>query len=155
MAGGCPGSRAPASLPTWFCSLWWRSCCPLVPAHGGGVVRGFGNAQTHLCVAGALGPGVPHIINSKLLKHFTCLTYNNGRSVLDFWGLTSGASACRGESRLKGLGRGTRACIGFLATDTAEGSTHGHLPGPGVKVVEETLHITCFVPPWRSSREQL
>ncbi|XP_058998276.1 DNA-directed RNA polymerase I subunit RPA49 [Mustela lutreola] len=26
----------------------------------------------------ALGPGVPHIINSKLLKHFTCLTYNNG-----------------------------------------------------------------------------
>uniref|UniRef100_A0A452U4N7 RNA polymerase I subunit E n=1 Tax=Ursus maritimus TaxID=29073 RepID=A0A452U4N7_URSMA len=28
----------------------------------------------------ALGPGVPHIINTKLLKHFTCLTYNNGRS---------------------------------------------------------------------------
>uniref|UniRef100_A0A2I3S1X5 RNA polymerase I subunit E n=2 Tax=Pan TaxID=9596 RepID=A0A2I3S1X5_PANTR len=27
----------------------------------------------------ALGPGVPHIINTKLLKHFTCLTYNNGR----------------------------------------------------------------------------
>ncbi|KAM7093141.1 DNA-directed RNA polymerase I subunit RPA49 isoform 1-T1 [Molossus nigricans] len=26
----------------------------------------------------ALGPGVPHIINTKLLKHFTCLTYNNG-----------------------------------------------------------------------------
>uniref|UniRef100_A0A8C8TWJ4 Polymerase (RNA) I polypeptide E n=1 Tax=Peromyscus maniculatus bairdii TaxID=230844 RepID=A0A8C8TWJ4_PERMB len=26
----------------------------------------------------ALGPGIPHIINAKLLKHFTCLTYNNG-----------------------------------------------------------------------------
>ncbi|XP_004677560.1 PREDICTED: DNA-directed RNA polymerase I subunit RPA49 [Condylura cristata] len=26
----------------------------------------------------ALGPGVPHIINTKLLKHFTCLTYKNG-----------------------------------------------------------------------------
>ncbi|XP_004392363.1 PREDICTED: DNA-directed RNA polymerase I subunit RPA49 isoform X2 [Odobenus rosmarus divergens] len=26
----------------------------------------------------ALGPGVPHIITTKLLKHFTCLTYNNG-----------------------------------------------------------------------------
>lgn len=26
----------------------------------------------------ALGPGVPHIINTKLLKQFTCLTYNNG-----------------------------------------------------------------------------
>uniref|UniRef100_A0A9L0SKB3 RNA polymerase I subunit E n=1 Tax=Equus caballus TaxID=9796 RepID=A0A9L0SKB3_HORSE len=26
----------------------------------------------------ALGPGVPHVINTKLLKHFTCLTYNNG-----------------------------------------------------------------------------
>ncbi|XP_006887018.1 PREDICTED: DNA-directed RNA polymerase I subunit RPA49 [Elephantulus edwardii] len=26
----------------------------------------------------ALGPGIPHIINMKLLKHFTCLTYNNG-----------------------------------------------------------------------------
>ncbi|VFV22624.1 dna-directed rna polymerase i [Lynx pardinus] len=26
----------------------------------------------------ALGPGVPHIISTKLLKHFTCLTYNNG-----------------------------------------------------------------------------
>ncbi|XP_019310016.1 DNA-directed RNA polymerase I subunit RPA49 [Panthera pardus] len=26
----------------------------------------------------ALGPGVPHIISAKLLKHFTCLTYNNG-----------------------------------------------------------------------------
>ncbi|KAM5298473.1 DNA-directed RNA polymerase I subunit RPA49 [Ctenodactylus gundi] len=26
----------------------------------------------------ALGPGIPHIINSKLLKQFTCLTYNNG-----------------------------------------------------------------------------
>ncbi|XP_066112831.1 DNA-directed RNA polymerase I subunit RPA49 isoform X1 [Saccopteryx bilineata] len=26
----------------------------------------------------ALRPGVPHIINTKLLKHFTCLTYNNG-----------------------------------------------------------------------------
>lgn len=26
----------------------------------------------------ALGPGIPHIINTKLLKHFTCLTYNNG-----------------------------------------------------------------------------
>ncbi|XP_060055150.1 DNA-directed RNA polymerase I subunit RPA49 isoform X2 [Erinaceus europaeus] len=26
----------------------------------------------------ALGPEVPHIINTKLLKHFTCLTYNNG-----------------------------------------------------------------------------
>ncbi|XP_037654179.1 DNA-directed RNA polymerase I subunit RPA49 [Choloepus didactylus] len=26
----------------------------------------------------ALGPGVPHIINTKLLKHFTCLTFNNG-----------------------------------------------------------------------------
>ncbi|KAK2502197.1 hypothetical protein MC885_009600 [Smutsia gigantea] len=26
----------------------------------------------------ALGPGVPHVINMKLLKHFTCLTYNNG-----------------------------------------------------------------------------
>ncbi|KAM6170052.1 DNA-directed RNA polymerase I subunit RPA49 [Rhynchocyon petersi] len=25
----------------------------------------------------ALGPGVPHIITMKLLKHFTCLTYNN------------------------------------------------------------------------------
>lgn len=121
------------------------------------MVRGFGNAQTHLCVAGALGPGVPHIINSKLLKHFTCLTYNNGRSVLDFRGLTSGASACRGESRREGLGRGSRAWIGFHATDTAGGSTHGHLQGPGVKVVEETLHITCFVPlgevPVSSSRK--
>lgn len=38
------------------------------------------NDQTWLCVAGALGPGIPHIINTKLLKHFTCLTYNNGRS---------------------------------------------------------------------------
>ncbi|XP_021077738.1 DNA-directed RNA polymerase I subunit RPA49 isoform X2 [Mus pahari] len=27
----------------------------------------------------ALGPGIPHIINTKLLKQFTCLTYNNGR----------------------------------------------------------------------------
>uniref|UniRef100_A0A8C8YQP8 RNA polymerase I subunit E n=1 Tax=Prolemur simus TaxID=1328070 RepID=A0A8C8YQP8_PROSS len=27
----------------------------------------------------ALGPGIPHVINTKLLKHFTCLTYNNGR----------------------------------------------------------------------------
>ncbi|XP_052032371.1 DNA-directed RNA polymerase I subunit RPA49 isoform X1 [Apodemus sylvaticus] len=26
----------------------------------------------------ALGPGVPHVINTKLLKQFTCLTYNNG-----------------------------------------------------------------------------
>ncbi|XP_039090684.1 DNA-directed RNA polymerase I subunit RPA49 [Hyaena hyaena] len=26
----------------------------------------------------ALGPGVPHILSTKLLKHFTCLTYNNG-----------------------------------------------------------------------------
>lgn len=26
----------------------------------------------------ALGPGIPHIINTKLLKQFTCLTYNNG-----------------------------------------------------------------------------
>ncbi|XP_004631890.1 DNA-directed RNA polymerase I subunit RPA49 [Octodon degus] len=26
----------------------------------------------------ALGPGIPHIINTKLLKHFTCLNYNNG-----------------------------------------------------------------------------
>ncbi|XP_077003785.1 DNA-directed RNA polymerase I subunit RPA49 isoform X3 [Tamandua tetradactyla] len=26
----------------------------------------------------ALGPGVPHIISTKLLKHFTCLAYNNG-----------------------------------------------------------------------------
>ncbi|XP_032095986.1 DNA-directed RNA polymerase I subunit RPA49 isoform X2 [Sapajus apella] len=26
----------------------------------------------------ALGPDIPHIINTKLLKHFTCLTYNNG-----------------------------------------------------------------------------
>ncbi|ERE81775.1 DNA-directed RNA polymerase I subunit RPA49-like protein [Cricetulus griseus] len=26
----------------------------------------------------ALGPGIPHIINTKLLKNFTCLTYNNG-----------------------------------------------------------------------------
>ncbi|CAK7293214.1 DNA-directed RNA polymerase I subunit RPA49 [Vulpes lagopus] len=26
----------------------------------------------------ALGPGIPHVINTKLLKHFTCLTYNNG-----------------------------------------------------------------------------
>ncbi|KAG8512197.1 DNA-directed RNA polymerase I subunit RPA49, partial [Galemys pyrenaicus] len=26
----------------------------------------------------ALGPGVPHIINTKLLKQFTCLTYRNG-----------------------------------------------------------------------------
>ncbi|XP_062063922.1 DNA-directed RNA polymerase I subunit RPA49 [Lepus europaeus] len=26
----------------------------------------------------ALGPGVPHIISTKLLKQFTCLTYNNG-----------------------------------------------------------------------------
>lgn len=26
----------------------------------------------------ALGPGTPHIINTKLLKQFTCLTYNNG-----------------------------------------------------------------------------
>lgn len=56
------------------------------------------NEQTCLCVAGALGPGVPHIINTKLLKHFTCLTYNNGRSGLGF-----GASACKGESRA-GLG---------------------------------------------------
>lgn len=31
-------------------------------------------------VAGALGPGIPHVINTKLLKQFTCLTYNNGRS---------------------------------------------------------------------------
>lgn len=31
-------------------------------------------------VLGALGPGIPHIINTKLLKQFTCLTYNNGRS---------------------------------------------------------------------------
>jgi hypothetical protein len=33
-----------------------------------------------LCVIGALGPGIPHIINTKLLKNFTCLSYNNGRS---------------------------------------------------------------------------
>lgn len=33
-----------------------------------------------LSVLGALGPGIPHIINTKLLKQFTCLTYNNGRS---------------------------------------------------------------------------
>ncbi|GAB1288462.1 DNA-directed RNA polymerase I subunit RPA49 [Apodemus speciosus] len=26
----------------------------------------------------ALGPGIPHVINTKLLKQFTCLTYNNG-----------------------------------------------------------------------------
>ncbi|MBV96721.1 DNA-directed RNA polymerase I subunit RPA49, partial [Eschrichtius robustus] len=26
----------------------------------------------------ALGPGIPHIINTKLLKQFTCLIYNNG-----------------------------------------------------------------------------
>lgn len=26
----------------------------------------------------ALGPGIPHVISTKLLKHFTCLTYNNG-----------------------------------------------------------------------------
>ncbi|XP_036186249.1 DNA-directed RNA polymerase I subunit RPA49 [Myotis myotis] len=26
----------------------------------------------------ALGPGIPHIITTKLLKHFTCVTYNNG-----------------------------------------------------------------------------
>nr|KAF6332041.1 RNA polymerase I subunit E [Pipistrellus kuhlii] len=26
----------------------------------------------------ALGPGIPHIIATKLLKHFTCVTYNNG-----------------------------------------------------------------------------
>ncbi|XP_020013774.1 DNA-directed RNA polymerase I subunit RPA49 [Castor canadensis] len=26
----------------------------------------------------ALGPGIPHIINTKLLKNFTCLSYNNG-----------------------------------------------------------------------------
>lgn len=36
------------------------------------------NAQSQLCVVGALGPGVPHVIGTKLLKHFTCLTYNNG-----------------------------------------------------------------------------
>lgn len=27
----------------------------------------------------ALGTGIPHIINTKLLKQFTCMTYNNGR----------------------------------------------------------------------------
>lgn len=43
------------------------------------------NDQTPFCLVGALGPGVPHIINTKLLKQFTCLTYNNGRS----GGLTS------------------------------------------------------------------
>lgn len=26
----------------------------------------------------ALGPGIPHIITTKLLKHFTCVTYSNG-----------------------------------------------------------------------------
>ncbi|XP_030619694.1 DNA-directed RNA polymerase I subunit RPA49-like [Delphinapterus leucas] len=36
------------------------------------------NDQTLFCLVGALGPGVPHIINTKLLKHFTCLIYNNG-----------------------------------------------------------------------------
>uniref|UniRef100_A0A8C5L8R7 Polymerase (RNA) I polypeptide E n=1 Tax=Jaculus jaculus TaxID=51337 RepID=A0A8C5L8R7_JACJA len=33
----------------------------------------------------ALGPGIPHIISTKLLKHFTCLTYNNG----SLWNLIS------------------------------------------------------------------
>uniref|UniRef100_A0A8D2DB10 RNA polymerase I subunit E n=1 Tax=Sciurus vulgaris TaxID=55149 RepID=A0A8D2DB10_SCIVU len=33
----------------------------------------------------SLGPGIPHIINTKLLKHFTCLTYNNG----SLWNLIS------------------------------------------------------------------
>lgn len=34
--------------------------------------------KTPLCLVGALGPGIPHVISTKLLKHFTCLTYNNG-----------------------------------------------------------------------------
>lgn len=38
------------------------------------------NDPMQLSVLGALGPGIPHIINTKLLKQFTCLTYNNGRS---------------------------------------------------------------------------
>lgn len=48
-----------------------------------------GNQETNLTplyLAGALGSEVPHIINTKLLKHFTCLTYNNGRSIALIWG---------------------------------------------------------------------
>lgn len=57
------------------------------------------NDQTPLCLIGALGPGVPHIINTKLLKQFTCLTYNNGRS----GGLTSWLLPIK-DSRIAGEG---------------------------------------------------
>lgn len=36
-------------------------------------------AQRAIKGKSALGPGIPHIINTKLLKQFTCLTYSNGR----------------------------------------------------------------------------
>lgn len=83
----------------------WR-CCG---------VRVWKHAQTQLCVVDALGPGVPHIISTKLLKHFTCLTYNNGRS----GGLASGAPASKGESGLRrAVGVGTSAWVGS--------HVHGH-----------------------------
>lgn len=69
IAGAQPLASSPAS---------WRSC---------GVRVWKQSAHAQPCVVGALGPGVPHIISTKLLKHFTCLTYNNGRS----GGLASGA----------------------------------------------------------------
>nr|XP_025869016.1 DNA-directed RNA polymerase I subunit RPA49 isoform X1 [Vulpes vulpes] len=75
----------------------------------------------------ALGPGIPHVINTKLLKHFTCLTYNNGRSGIDF-----GVLAYKGESR-----RGQVASVGrehelaSMSADTAEGGIHCRLQGQG------------------------
>ena len=101
------------------------------------------NDPSHLCVAGALGPGIPHVINTKLLKHFTCLTYNNGRSGIDF-----GVSAYKGESRRGQVARvGREHELASMSTDTADGGTHCRLQGPGVKSTEEALYITCSVPP--------
>uniref|UniRef100_A0A8P0TIW3 RNA polymerase I subunit E n=1 Tax=Canis lupus familiaris TaxID=9615 RepID=A0A8P0TIW3_CANLF len=91
----------------------------------------------------ALGPGIPHVINTKLLKHFTCLTYNNGRSGIDF-----GVSAYKGESRRGQVARvGREHELASMSTDTADGGTHCRLQEPGVKSTEEALYITCSVPP--------
>lgn len=59
------------------------------------------------CVLGVLGPGVPHIISTKLLKQFSCLTYNDGRLGLAPWGLClSMAMQVRGGLQLPICGGG-------------------------------------------------
>lgn len=77
------------------------------------------NDVMRLCVLGPLGPGTPHIINTKLLKHFTCLTYNNGRS---------GAISVR-EKAGAGGSEGRGLTCSFMSTEIQCQRVHCHLVG--------------------------